>query len=304
MINSISNKMKHAVKKQYKFIIWLFKYFFKRPQFELYVKNRGKLNVLNFSKVLTDRSNGYDSHLTPYRFQTIPKKIWIYWDKGETDAPYIVKKCFDSWRTKNTDWEITIIDSDSIANYVDMPDLPSSLPVRYHANLLRLNLLKKHGGVWVDATTYCHRPLTEWLPLLGASGLFMFQNPSPDRLIENWFIASAPQNIIIERWADELKQYYLQLSNTHPSYFLAFYIFQWLIKNDAEMKNEFDKASSLNAVPTFIMKSVIHNRIEFNFLKEYIEAGLPLSKLDWRVDIPQFELENILNKIEEISIIN
>jgi mannosyltransferase OCH1-like enzyme len=45
------------------------------------------------------------------------------------------------------------------------------------AALARLCLLRTHGGVWVDATVFCRRPLDEWLPEHAASGFFAFANP-------------------------------------------------------------------------------------------------------------------------------
>lgn len=292
---AIKNKAKSTIK----FNNWFFNFFIKNPQFELYAKKLGLKNKHFFKIVLDDRNKGIDTHLDKYSFNEIPKKVWIYWEQGEDNAPIIVKNCIESWIKHNPDWEITIIDSESLSQFLEMPSLPECLPVRYYANLLRLKLLNKYGGVWADATTYCHRPLNDWLPLLAYSGLFMFRNPGPDRLIENWFIASTPENLLIKAWENALSTYYNKQTKVHPTYFLAFYLFQWILEKNSLLKSEFDKASGLNAGPTFIMKSVMNSRTNIDQFLKHIKIGLPVSKLDWRTELTDEQVNNFFVLIED-----
>lgn len=37
---------------------------------------------------------------------TIPKKIWFLWYQGLSEAPLVVKKCYESWKKYNPDWEV------------------------------------------------------------------------------------------------------------------------------------------------------------------------------------------------------
>ena len=50
----------------------------------------------------------------------------------------------------------------------------SLIPPAAESDLLRLYLLNKYGGVWVDSTNLCRRPLDDWLPSAARQGFFAF----------------------------------------------------------------------------------------------------------------------------------
>jgi mannosyltransferase OCH1-like enzyme len=237
-------------------------------------------------KLETNRHNQFNI----LYIKSIPKEIWIYWSHSEENAPFIVKQCIKSWRNHNPDWNIKVLNAESLNEYLLMPSLPECLPERYHANLIRTMLLNKYGGVWADATTYCHRPLSEWLPLLSFNGFFMFSNPSDDRDIENWFIASTPNHPLVSAWQNRLEKYYLKMKKIHPAYFLAFYIYQWMIEDSDKLKKQEQACSKINAIPCLLMKSVLLNNTPFYELEKHLKNGLPLSKLDWRLEITDKEI--------------
>ena len=173
--------------RSFKWLIWFFP---RNPRLELYIRAMDRINRRFYANVLADKAKGVDTYLAQYHHQPLPKLIWTYWAQGADSTPYIVAKCFESWRNQNPDWKFHVLDETNVAEFADMSDIPPSLPFRYRANILRLRLLKQYGGVWVDSTTFCHRPLDEWLPLLCSTGFFVFSNPSEDRFVENWYIAS------------------------------------------------------------------------------------------------------------------
>lgn len=131
----------------------------------------------------------------------LPRIIWALWFQGESKAPEIVRCCLESWRRLNPGWQVVVLDRSTVDRYADV-GLPestfTSLGVQMQANLVRLALLLRHGGVWVDATTLCARPLDEVIDaLVEPSGFFAFTNASRERLISNWFLAALPQHPIV-----------------------------------------------------------------------------------------------------------
>lgn len=77
------------------------------------------------------------------------------------------------------------------------------------SDLLRLHLLAREGGVWVDATLYCCKPIESWLEPYMTSGFFAFRNPGPDRPLSSWFIAARPGNTLMAVWRDKGLRYWL-----------------------------------------------------------------------------------------------
>ena len=66
----------------------------------------------------------------------------------------------------------------------------------------------KYGGVWMDPTVYCIKPLDEWLSGHMDAGVFFFNQPGPDRILANWFIASEPDNYVIRSLYHSLLDYW------------------------------------------------------------------------------------------------
>lgn len=140
--------------------------------------------------------------------------IWILWFQGESQAPYLVKKCIKSWKDKNPDWDVIVLDRDSLEEYIDISDIPKDLPMPQLSDVVRLRLLNKYGGVWADSTTYCRLPLNTWLPKNQENklDLFLFTNSNWHVGISSWFISSErnePILLKLERsfsnyWSDDL----------------------------------------------------------------------------------------------------
>jgi len=134
----------------------------------------------------------------------IPKIIWIYWDTGFMNAPDVVKKSVLSWTILNPDYEVRCLTNDNLDttlgfNFDSVFQLSTvhCLPA-IKADLIRLYLLSKHGGVWADATTFCLISLSSWLPEAEkCSRIFTFKHKyNASRPIEVWFIA-APKNTTV-----------------------------------------------------------------------------------------------------------
>ena len=46
--------------------------------------------------------------------------IYILWFDGFQNAPDVVKKCVDSWKYYNPDWNIILLDEDNYRQYVNL----------------------------------------------------------------------------------------------------------------------------------------------------------------------------------------
>src|SRR5262249_37436294 len=126
----------------------------------------------------------------------IPKIIWMMWLQGFAKAPCLVQRCAVSWSTHNPDWKINHLDGDNLQEYVNVDEFVGrnrkTISIQALSNVIRINLLKQYGGLWVDATCFCCKPLDEWLGEYTASGFFAFPDPARDRLLSSWFLASRP----------------------------------------------------------------------------------------------------------------
>ena len=80
---------------------------------------------------------------------------------------------------------------------MDTAKLKPNMSIQAQSDVIRLNLLKNHGGVWADATMLCMKPLDEWVwEYIVAQGYFMF-----GRLTCSWFIVSRANTDLLATWS-------------------------------------------------------------------------------------------------------
>ncbi|MBO7316194.1 MAG: hypothetical protein J6U44_03405, partial [Paludibacteraceae bacterium] len=105
------------------------------------------------------------------------KKVWVCWLQGIENAPYIVQKCVESIKKHSLDYEVILLDKNNIKNYISLPSyieekhLKGIIPNAHYTDYIRVILLAKYGGIWIDSTFF----LTDKLPdYIAESDLFLF----------------------------------------------------------------------------------------------------------------------------------
>lgn len=140
----------------------------------------------------------------------LPKKIWMYWSQGADNLPFLVQQCAESWQSLNPDWEFILIDDNTLSDYVDLEGLDSRADITLQAlsDILRVKLLMAHGGVWVDASLFCARPLDEWLYDALDDHFFAFASHRKDRLMTTWFLAGTANSEVLNAWTSAMMTYW------------------------------------------------------------------------------------------------
>lgn len=130
------------------------------------------------------------------------KTIWTSWWQGEDNAPQLVKACWKSQRQYMPDgWRHIVITKDNYKEYITLPEHIMEkmerglIPQALFSDLIRLELLIKYGGVWMDSTVLCTEP--HYPQSLLACPLFMFQYRGANGEFQgfsNWFISAQRGN--------------------------------------------------------------------------------------------------------------
>ena len=144
----------------------------------------------------------------------IPNIIWAFWDG---DPPETVKKCVQSWKHYNPEYEVILLNKQSLSKYLPDVDFGSIRHAKdsntRFSDFVRLNILAKYGGIYIDASTICHKPFS-WLHAIQKKknvdfiGYYIdkFTEPtykSNSPVIENWFFASTPNSAFVQDWLKE-----------------------------------------------------------------------------------------------------
>ena len=182
---------------------------------------KGKLQA-KYADYIMERKEAYEDGRG--KMDDGRRKVWTCWLQGFDKAPEMVKACQDSMRRYITDREIIQLTYENYKDYVTLPEHivrnfeRGQIPPALFADLLRLEVLIKYGGTWMDATILCtDSGLMEndlWLKEIMDSNLFMFQalRKGDPRFygISNWFITakrgSRPlmvlRDVLTEYWRD------------------------------------------------------------------------------------------------------
>lgn len=223
------------------------------------------------------------------------KTIYILWFQSFENAPELVKRCVNSWKHYNPDWNTVLIDNNNLPEYVNLNnyivDIANKYISRNHlADIIRSILLNTYGGIWVDATTFCNKPLNEWLPNYINEGFFAFDKPGPDRLISSWFIYSDKNNYIINKWCNETLKYFTVNEKEHP-YFIYHYLFGNLYNSDNTFKQIWDKVPKLSANglgPHYLQEKGMFKKLSTQNKLNIDNKVTPLYKLTYKCNFPKY----------------
>ncbi|MER8848736.1 MULTISPECIES: capsular polysaccharide synthesis protein [Mesorhizobium] len=220
-----------------------------------------------------------------------PKIIWMLWLQGIETAPRIVKACVNSWQRMNPGWTIQILAKGNLADFLpDVSDpnsiLSRSLSDATYSDIVRIELLCRYGGVWVDATCYCLQPLDEWLDSAMSEDFFAFERPAPSRMLSSWFLAASQSSYLIYEWRRLVHQHWLNRADD-PDYFWFHHLFGQAYQNSRKFRVLWDRVPKISANDPHIF-APYETRLLGAISEEDREiislAKIPILKLTHKVD--------------------
>ena len=93
--------------------------------------------------------------------------IFIFWYQGINTAPQIVKKCVESIRKNANTHPVCMLDKDNLSRYIEIPQYIQTLvdegriTLTHYSDIVRVKLLRKYGGLWMDSTLFCVSAIPE-----------------------------------------------------------------------------------------------------------------------------------------------
>lgn len=280
-------------------------------------KSKTALEILRLSAQLKTKKKLYrqyrhelEKYNTSYNenAHNVSNKIWFCWFQGLEVAPEVVKMCYKSLKKNLRHKEIVVITSENYSEYVDFPDYiiekwkKNIITNTHMTDLLRLELLIKYGGMWVDATVLCSCSEEEIPSFFFDSDLFLFQCLKPGRdgnstYISSWLMSAKTNNKILmatrhlcyEYWKKNTKMVDYFLLHDFLSIVLDFYPEEWgkIVPFD-------------NATPHLLQLRLFDPYDERMWLA--IKKQTPFHKLSYKFDNEQFKrketyYDNIIRQI-------
>ena len=200
--------------------------------------------------------------------------IWQCWLQGREAAPPLVKNCLDS----------------VARDYVELPDFilrkrqAGIIGNAHFADVLRIYLLAKHGGYWIDATCLLTEPIPEEIR---RTPFFMFHSGGEFSytLIQNCFIHSRRGDYMIERWRQLLTDYLAQ-EKRWMHYFMVHLMFVALVRYEPEFRRCYGQMPVVPEGPTHV-------------LQEYMKSGAKFSERAYEEAVRNCFLHKLTYKFPE-----
>jgi hypothetical protein len=129
--------------------------------------------------------------------------IWQFWDGPQ--PPYI-QLCHKIIANYNT---VKLLDFSSVNCDIDTSQLTS---IQEKTNVFRIDLLYKHGGIWVDSDAICLRDLSFIEDMLNdydficSDEIPLINDRVGHHVIPNGFMASRKNGTVIQQIRSEIKQ--------------------------------------------------------------------------------------------------
>lgn len=158
--------------------------------------------------------------------------IWTYWAQGWDATPAVVAMCHRRLRALAGP-DVAALDRDGAARLVRIPPDLDAMDLGHAArsDLLRLELLGRYGGTWIDATCFVTEDPRPHLARLSAGGFFAFEKARST--LASWLIVSEADNYLV-RMARSALHAYLREHQEWRYYFLFHYVFESIVLCDDE----------------------------------------------------------------------
>lgn len=252
---------------------------FKRKQklleiLRLYIRYKKQRYLRNkYGKYISEEIEKYDWKAVE---QVSSRRVWICWWQGMDNAPLLVRRCYDSVKSNLVDWKITVITLDNYKEYVQFPDYilqrwqKGQISNTHMSDLLRLELIVKYGGLWLDSTVLCTGK--EIPESIIRSNLFVYQLLRPgitgrSLSISSWLIYAKSNNKILYLTKMLLYKYW-QKNERIIDYFIFHHFFSIVLEYCQEEQKQIPKYC--NSIPHILLFQLFeeYDGIAFHDLKQ------------------------------------
>lgn len=268
-------------------------------------RKKNKQETVN--KVIEKYSYALNTNDSKTQMKFDKNYIWQLWFQGEDNVPPIIKAALASVREYTSDYNYKFLTKENFMDYVDIPNCildkynKGIIPNAQMSDYIRISLLEKYGGTWIDASCY----MTDKIPdYILTSDYFQFKNtpycimsqtpellnPSilktlfpkndPYKTGSNWFLHAKSNNLLITKIKNMLTEYW-NYENELVDYFIFHKIVGYCILNNSDCKKIFLDCPTKNNFYPHILQKIFFNEYNENIYNS-IKNNTFIHKLKWK----------------------
>ena len=226
-------------------------------------------------------------------------KIWICWWQGIENAPEIVKKCINTIKENSKNHEIIIIDKYNYKKFVEFPKWLEEkkdkkiISLTHYSDLIRMHILAKYGGIWLDSTFYCIGDIDEYFnyPLWSIKRPDYFHASIASGYFANYSLGCDYNNRRIFKIIEDFLIEYWKKNNKIIDYLLTDYIISLVQNYDEQTKIAFRNIKNNNKNCDELFKVLNEEYSEIKW--EKIKQNTKLFKLTWKSKFKEYNNNKI-----------
>ncbi len=233
--------------------------------------------------------------------------IWQCWLQGKEQAPDIIRACLHSVQKYQPKHTIKVLDMHTVHDFIHIPQYildkfhQNIIPPAHFTDYIRVALLAKYGGTWIDATIF----LSESIPnTLLKEDFFAYKFPPwcglpkktlPDfarifsghtrdidkRCFSNWLIHAKANNRLMQLTQAFLEEYWAK-ENTLFDYYMFHLFCTYAILQDSLCQESFvHMVEASNAYPHLLQQCLLQPYDEKLYTS--IKNATPVHKLTHKI---------------------
>ncbi len=172
--------------------------------------------------------------------------IWTFWWQGLSQAPTIVQRCIQSMQRHSNGHPVIVVTKENYHHYVKLPShilekvKNQKISITHFSDILRMNLLAEHGGLWLDSTIFVSQNIPEcWFTF----SLYTGRNPGGDFTnISDWnwttYAFSAPKDHILPVFLTKFYYEYWKKEEQVLDYFLFDCAIHMFVEKNERIRQE------------------------------------------------------------------
>lgn len=221
-------------------------------------------------------------------------KIWICWWQGLDNAPEIVKACVKSIKRNAGEHEVICVTEDNYKDYISFPLWVEEKRRRniisrtIYSDLLRMAILSKYGGIWIDSTFFCtkkHFDILTNLPLWSIKRPDYLRCSVACGYFANYSLGCSYDNRWIFKVILDFLYEYWKVNDKLIDYLLTDYAIVLAQRHNSEIAEAFKQIQPNNPYCDELFKVLGHPYNEDVWGK--INKDTALYKLTWKQNFPK-----------------
>ena len=216
-----------------------------------------------FNYVLDDIPNYDHTHKTN-------NTIFWCWFQGEEYAPKLYSSGLNSIRMNLKNFNIITINDNNLENYVHFPSYimkkynDKKITRTHFSDLLRLELLIKYGGTWIDASVL----ISKYTESYFNKDLFFFRERTFEAVGSSWFLTSEKESPILKITRDLLYEYW-----RINDYLYEYFLFHIFLKMACYFRpDDFKSLPYISNRPPHQLRDVLNHKFSQNLYDKIISS--------------------------------